>query len=95
MELNMDEDLRVWFTTNIDAYSWRTYPDRLPFRPQVGDAVPFVGQEAYGKLPFLEVTKVTLQCDSNGRFERFVCDLWFSKNTHPEICHKILNHEIH
>lgn len=90
------ENLSVRFSTNIDFYRGREFPRSLPFRPQVGDRVPFVGQQndpIFGRYPILAVTSVEYRIDGRGEFDCFDCELWFDKNTHPDIRGKILNHE--
>lgn len=84
----------VSFETNIDAYSHRTYPTVLKFRPMVGDAVPFAGQDHFKGLPLLTITSIAYVFNKHGEFAGFKCNLYFSKNVHPEIARKILNHEV-
>jgi hypothetical protein len=85
---------RVLFTTNIDAYSDKNYPDSLPFRPMIGDKVPFRGQEEYGRLPLLTITSISYMLGHHGEVIGFKCNLYFGKEIHPEIAGKILNHEV-
>ena len=87
-------DIRVSFETNIDFYHDREYPKYLPFRPMIGDLVPFIGQEKHFlKYPFLEITNIAYRVNELGKIDLLFCNLWFNENTHSDIRHKILNHE--
>jgi hypothetical protein len=84
---------KVFFHTNIDAYSDKPYISELPFRPMIGDKVPFYGQIKIGnKLPVLEI--ISIQYCVTQDFDCFTCFLDFSKNEHPEIMRRVLNHEV-
>lgn len=88
------ESFEVQFKTNIDAYSHRPFPHKLPFRPQLGDRVPFIQQwKLFPSAPVLTITNIEYDYDIYGNFDEFVCYLDFDKNTHPEIRRSILNHE--
>lgn len=90
------ENLSVRFSTNIDFYRGREFPRSLPFRPQVGDRVPFRSQDndpIFRRYPVLVVKSVNYRIDDFGGFDRFECYLGFGDHTHPDICKKILNHE--
>ena len=86
----------VEFNTNIDFYHDKFFPEKLPFRPMVGDKVPFYEQDKlFPEYPYLEIQSIryfTFTHDVN-QFVAFVCYLGFSKNTHESICNKILNHQ--
>lgn len=84
------ESFEVKFQTNIDAYSYRPFPNRLLFRPMLGDRVPFKEQnKLFPSAPILTITNIEYNYDING----FICYLDFDKNTHSEIRQSILNHE--
>ena len=86
--------LKTRFETTIDAYRNAQFPESLPFRPLVGDKVPFKHQNTYtNSLPILIITSVSYECGEYGQFERFVCELWFEKNTDGKLVNDILNHK--
>ena len=90
----MDIDLfKVSFEVSIDAYSRLDFPVSLPFRPMVGDKVPYRHQNYTSKLPVLVISSVSYETGEWGQFERFVCILWFDKNTDTGLVHDVLNHK--
>lgn len=85
---------KVIFNTNIDFYSNRSYPTYLPFRPQIEDHIPFIGQDLFfRKYPSLCITRIKCCFDEQGTFTHFECNLYFHKNVHESIVNTILNHK--
>ena len=89
---------KIKFVTNIDAYRrfLYLYPDKLPFRPHLGDRVLFARQdEDFPQLPVLCITSLSYRYDIPTDEFVFTCYLHFGNHTHPDIARKILNHEVY